>query len=113
MKFLLPLKTSITGDHVFAYYTMITCNALIPQLFWLKKVRKNIALVFIISIFINLGMWFERYVIIVTSLNKDYLPSAWSGYSPTWVEIGIYTGTLGIFALFIVMFFKYCPHDGN
>lgn len=102
-------KNRLTGDHIFAYLAMITCNALIPQLFWSKKIRKNIAMVFIISLFINLGMWFERYVIIVTSLNKDYLPSNWSGYTPTWVEIGIYTGTLGIFAMFTVLFFKFVP----
>ncbi len=108
-EFFVFFKNRLTGDHMISYYGMIICNALIPQLFWSKKVRKNIVLVFIISLFINLGMWFERYVIIVTSLSKDYLPSNWSGYTPTWVEIGIYTGTLGIFTFFIVMFFKFVP----
>ena len=89
--------------------TMITCNAIIPQLFWSKKIRKNITLVFIISIFINIGMWFERYVIVVTSLSKDFLPSAWAGYHPTLVERAVFTGTLGIFILGVLLFFRYIP----
>lgn len=64
---------------------------------------------FLISIFINIGMWFERYNIIVTSLAKDYLPSSWTEYHPTWVEIGFYVGTLGLFAAGVLLFFKYIP----
>ncbi len=99
----------ITGDYMIGFYGMIICNAIIPQLFWFKKIRKNVTLVFIISIFINIGMWFERFVIVVTSLSKDYLPSNWSTYSPTTVEIGIYVGTLGIFVCGLLLFFKYVP----
>lgn len=102
-------KNRITGDYVVGFYGMVICNAILPQLFWLKKIRKNITFVFIISLFVNLGMWFERFVIIVTSLSKDYLPSSWTTYSPSVVEIGIYVGTLGIFVLFILFFFKYLP----
>lgn len=102
-------KNRITGDYMVGFYGMILCNAVIPQLFWWKKIRKNITIVFIISLFINLGMWFERYVIIVTSLSKDFLPSNWSEYTPTVVEIGIYTGTLGLFLMCILLFFKYIP----
>lgn len=102
-------KNRITGDYMIGFYGMVLCNAIIPQLFWFKKIRKNISMVFIISLFINLGMWFERYVIIVTSLSKDFLPSNWSEYSPTVVEIGIYVGTLGLFSLSILLFFKYIP----
>ena len=99
----------ISGDHMKAFWTMVTCNAIIPQLFWFKKVRKNLWLVFIISIIINIGMWFERYVIVVTSLSKDYLPANWAEYSPTIVEIGTYIGTLGIFGIGVLLFIRYIP----
>lgn len=103
------MKNRVTGDYTFAFWTMVTCNAFIPQLFWFKKIRKNITIVFIMSIFINIGMWFERYVIVVTSLSKDFLPSSWATYSPTYVEIGIFVGTLGIFITGILLFFRYVP----
>jgi molybdopterin-containing oxidoreductase family membrane subunit len=64
---------------------------------------------FIISLFINLGMWFERFNIVITSLSKDYLPSAWTGYTPTWVEVGTYVGTIGIFLAGVLIFFRYIP----
>ncbi len=103
------MKNRVTGDYTFAFWTMVTCNAFIPQLFWFKKIRKNITIVFIMSIFINIGMWFERYVIVVTSLSKDFLPSSWATYSPTYVEIGIFIGTLGIFITGVLLFFRYVP----
>lgn len=99
----------IAGDHYKAFWTMVICNAVIPQLFWFKKVRKNLTMIFIISIIINIGMWFERYVIIVTSLTKDYLPSNWSSYTPSIVEIGIYIGTISIFGLGVLLFIRYIP----
>ncbi len=99
----------IAGDHYKAFWTMVICNAIIPQLFWFKKIRKNLTIVFIISIIINIGMWFERYVIIVTSLTKDYLPSNWSSYTPSIVEIGIYIGTISIFGLGVLLFIRYIP----
>jgi Ni/Fe-hydrogenase subunit HybB-like protein len=99
----------IAGDHAKAFWTMVSCNAIIPQLFWFKKIRKNLTIVFIISIIINIGMWFERYVIIVTSLTKDYLPSNWSSYTPSIIEIGIYTGTICIFGLGVLLFIRYIP----
>lgn len=103
------LKNRVTGDYTIAFWTMITCNAIIPQLFWSKKIRKNITIIFIISIFINIGMWFERYVIVITSLSKDFLPSSWATYQPTIVEIGIFAGTLGIFIFGILLFLRYIP----
>jgi molybdopterin-containing oxidoreductase family membrane subunit len=99
----------IAGDHTKAFWTMVTCNAIIPQFFWFKKVRKSLTAVFIISIIINIGMWFERYVIVVTSLSKDHLPSNWSSYSPTIVEAGTYIGTLGLFGLGVLLFIRYIP----
>lgn len=103
------MKNRITGDYTFAFWAMITCNAIIPQLFWLKKIRKNLTLVFIISIIINIGMWFERYVIVVTSLSKDFLPSSWASYHPTIYDKMLFIGTLGIFLLGLLIFFRFIP----
>jgi molybdopterin-containing oxidoreductase family membrane subunit len=103
------MKNRITGDYTFAFWTMITCNAIIPQLFWFKKIRKNLTIVFIMSIIINIGMWFERYVIVVTSLSKDFLPSSWASYHPTIYDKALFIGTLGIFLLGILFFFRYIP----
>jgi Ni/Fe-hydrogenase subunit HybB-like protein len=99
----------ITGDYSFMFWAMVICNAIIPQLMWSKKVRSNITALFIISLIINLGMWYERFNIVVTSLAKDYLPSSWTTYSPTWVEICIYLGTIGIFTIGVLFFFRFIP----
>ena len=103
------MKNRVTGEYKYAFWTMITCNAIIPQLFWFKKIRKNITMVFIISLFINLGMWFERYVIVVTSLSKDFLPATWATYQPTFTEIAIFAGTIGLFILGVLAFFRFVP----
>jgi molybdopterin-containing oxidoreductase family membrane subunit len=97
------------GPYWWAYWTMMICNVVTPQLFWVKKIRRNPLITFIISIFINIGMWFERFVIVVTSLHRDYLPSSWSMYSPTLVEVGIFIGTLGLFFTLFLLFIKYFP----
>lgn len=102
-------KNRITGTYTFMFWAMIICNAVIPQLMWSKKIRSNITALFIISLVINLGMWYERYNIVVTSLAKDYLPSSWTVYHPTWVEVGIYIGTLGIFITGVLLFFRFIP----
>ena len=99
----------ITGDYSPQFWAMFICNAVMPQLFWFKKVRSSLFMLFIISIIINIGMWFERYNIIVTSLAKDYLPSSWATYSPSIVEVGIFVGTLGIFSTGVLLFFRYIP----
>jgi Ni/Fe-hydrogenase subunit HybB-like protein len=103
------MKNRITGDYTFAFWAMITCNAIIPQLFWFKKIRKNLMIVFFISIIINIGMWFERYVIVVTSLSKDFLPSSWASYHPTIYDKALFLGTLGIFLLGLLIFFRFIP----
>jgi len=99
----------ITGDYLFMFWAMVICNAIIPQLMWSKKVRSNITALFIISLIINVGMWYERFNIVVTSLAKDYLPSSWTTYSPTWVEISIFIGTIGIFSTGVLSFFRFLP----
>ncbi|MEX0812413.1 MAG: NrfD/PsrC family molybdoenzyme membrane anchor subunit [Chitinophagales bacterium] len=97
------------GPYWWAYWTMMTCNVITPQLYWIKKFRRSIVVTFVLSIFINIGMWFERFVIIVTSLHRDYLPSSWAYYTPTWVEIGIFLGTLGIFFTLFLLFARAFP----
>ncbi len=89
---------------------MMACNVLSPQIFWSRKMRRNVFVTFFMSIIVNIGMWFERFVIIVTSLYRDYLPSSWSVYySPTIWEIGFYAGTFGLFFTCFFLFAKYFP----
>lgn len=97
------------GDYAWAYWTMITCNVISPQVFWFRKIRRSIPIMFIISIFVNIGMWFERFTIITTALHHDFLPSSWGYYSPTWVEISIFIGTFGIFLTLFLLFAKFVP----
>ena len=92
-----------------AYWIMIACNVISPQFFWFKSVRKNLTATFVISIFVNIGMWFERFVIIVTSLYRDYLPSSWAEYHPTWIEFGEFLGTFGLFFTLFFLFAKFLP----
>ncbi len=99
----------ITGEYAFQFWAMVTCNAIIPQLFWFKKVRRNLTWLFIISIVINIGMWFERFNIVVTSLSKDFLPATWVEYDPTITEVTIYLGTLGLFGVGVLLFMRFIP----
>ena len=98
-----------TGPYWWAYTIMMTCNVLTPQLYWIKSIRTSFVATFIISIFINIGMWFERFVIIVTSLHRDYLPSAWTMFSPTFIDIGIFLGTLGFFFTLFLLYSRTFP----
>jgi len=97
------------GPYWWSYFGMMFCNVISPQIFWKRKYRRNIAITFFVSIVINIGMWFERFVIIATTLARDYLPSSWSYYSPTWVEIGIFLGTLGLFFTLYLLFTRVAP----
>ena len=98
-----------SGPYAWAYWSMMTCNVVSPHLFWFKKLRTSLGFTFFMSIIVNIGMWFERFVIIVTSVHRDYLPSSWSMFYPTWVDIGVYVGTIGIFSVFYLLFLKYFP----
>ena len=98
-----------TGYYWWAYWSMMTCNVISPQLFWFKKLRTNITFTFILSIVVNIGMWFERFVIIVSSLHRAYLPSEWSTYHPTWVEVGIFIGSIGLFFTCFLLFARFFP----
>ena len=98
-----------TGPYWWAYWTMITCNVISPQLFWFKKMRSTPILIFIITIFVNIGMWFERFVIIVTSLSRDFLPSSWFYFKPTYVDIWTFIGSFGIFLALFLLFVRFLP----
>lgn len=97
------------GPMSWAYWIMVGCNLLVPQIFWFKKLRRNVVVVFIASIFINIGMWFERFVIIVSSLTRDYLPSSWSSYSPTIIEVVTLIGSFGLFFTLFFLFTRFLP----
>ncbi|RNI29393.1 hydrogenase [Rufibacter immobilis] len=98
-----------TGPYWWAYWSMMTCNVITPQLFWFRSIRRSLTATFIISIFVNIGMWFERFVIIVTSLHRDFLPSSWVMFSPTSIDIGVYVGTMGLFFTLFLLFAKFFP----
>lgn len=97
------------GPYWWSYFGMMFCNVVSPQFFWSRKIRRNVVWTFFLSIVVNIGMWFERFVIIATTLARDYLPSSWSFYVPTWVEIGIFTGTIGIFFVLYLLFVRVAP----
>jgi Ni/Fe-hydrogenase subunit HybB-like protein len=97
------------GPYWWSYFLMMSCNVISPQIFWSKKMRRNIPVTFILSIVINIGMWFERFVIIVTSLHRDFLPSSWNYYSPSWVEVGFYIFTFGLFFTLYLTFTRVAP----
>ena len=97
------------GPYWWAYATMMTCNVVSPQLFWFKRVRTSIAWTFGLSIVVNIGMWFERFVIICTSLHRDFIPSSWSYFSPTMYDVGDYLFTFGLFFTCFLLFAKYFP----
>lgn len=97
------------GPYWWAYWSMMSCNVISPQLFWFKKIRTSITATFILSIVVNIGMWFERFVIIVTSLHRDYLPSSWAMFSPTSVDVGDYIFSFGLFFTLFFLFAKYLP----
>jgi Ni/Fe-hydrogenase subunit HybB-like protein len=103
------LMNRATGPYWWAYWIMMTANVLSPQLLWIKKLRTNLVFTFFLSIVINIGMWFERFVIIVTSLHRDFMPSSWTMYKPTIVEIGLFLGTLGFFFTAFFVFIRVFP----
>ena len=97
------------GPYWWAYWSMMTCNVISPQLFWLRGVRRSILWTFILSIIVNIGMWFERFVIIVTSLHRDYLPSSWAMFYPTLYDVGDYMFSFGLFFTLFLLFCKFFP----
>ncbi len=97
------------GPYAWAYWTMVSCNVLSPQIFWFRWARRNLWVMFIISIFVNIGMWFERFVIVVTSLSRDFLPSAWAYYKPTMIDTLTFVGSFGLFFTAFLLFIRFLP----
>lgn len=98
----------ISGDYAWAYWIMITCNVVTPQFFWFKKMRRNVKVLFVLSIFVNIGMWFERFVITM-SLSADFIPSSWGYYSPSFWDVSTFVGSFGLFFTLFFLFLRYIP----
>jgi len=103
------IKNRMAGNYWYMYWFLILCNGVVPQLLWFKRVRTNIPLLFVIAIVVNIGMWLERYVIVVTSLARDFLPSSWGMYAGTMWDWMTYVGTLGLFAWLMFLFLRLLP----
>jgi Ni/Fe-hydrogenase subunit HybB-like protein len=99
----------LAGPYAFAYWMLILCNVAMPQALWLKRVRTNVAALFVISLIVNVGMWLERFVIIVTSLHRDFLPSSWGMYRPTFWDWSTFLGTIGLFLSLLFLFLRFLP----
>ncbi len=97
------------GPYGWSYWVMVTCNVIIPQLFWFKKFRRSIPVMFVVSIFVNIGMWFERFVITVTSLHRDFLPSNWGMYAWSWFDTGVLVGSFGMFLTLFLLYLRLFP----
>ena len=97
------------GPYGFLYWMLIFCNGFTPQLLWFRKIRRNVPLLFVISLIVNVGMWLERFVIVVTSLHRDFLPSAWDMYYPTFWDWAIYLGSIGQFLVLFFLFLRFVP----
>lgn len=103
------LHNRATGTYATQFWIMVFCNAIAPQIFWFKKARRSIGILFAVSVIINIGMWYERFIILISSLAQDFLPATWTGYTPTLVDIGIYVGTFGLFICGMLLFIRYIP----
>jgi hypothetical protein len=99
----------MTGPYAWSYWLLIVCNVLAPQLIWFKRFRTNLVVLFIMSIIVSIGMWLERFVIIVTSLHRDFLPSSWAMYSPTGWDFSMFLGTIGLFFALLFLFIRFLP----
>ena len=97
------------GPMWWSYYAMVFCNVIVPQIFWFKRCRTTVPIMFIATILINIGMWFERFVIIVTSLYQDYLPSSWGIFHPTAIDMLTFFGTFGLFFTLFLLFVRWIP----
>ncbi|MSR63131.1 MAG: hydrogenase [Planctomycetes bacterium] len=109
-----PYEQAMLANRAFGYYgwtywCLLGCNALTPQFLWFKKVRSNVVALFVIALIVNVGMWLERFVIVVTSLSHDYLPSSWDTYTPTKWDWGLYVGTFGLFLALLFLFIRFLP----
>src|SRR5262249_6111287 len=98
-----------TGPYAPTYWALIACNCLVPQVLWLKRVRSSPLALFFVSLVVLVGMWLERFVIVVTSLHRDFLPSSWGNYTPTVWDWAMFVGTLGLFFCLLFLFLRFLP----
>jgi molybdopterin-containing oxidoreductase family membrane subunit len=103
------IQNRMTGPYGGAFWSMLTCNVVVPQLLWLRKVRGSVVGLFVVAMFVNVGMWLERFVIVVSSLSQDYLPSSWDTYAGTFWDWSFFIGTLGLFGFLMLLFIRYLP----
>ncbi|MEX2270690.1 MAG: NrfD/PsrC family molybdoenzyme membrane anchor subunit, partial [Vicinamibacterales bacterium] len=103
------LWNRMTGPYGWSYWVLLLCNFLVPQLMWSRRMRHNLLVVFIVAMFVNVGMWLERFVIIVTSLHRDFLPSSWDMYYPTVWDFSTFFGTVGLFVTLFFLFVRVLP----
>jgi molybdopterin-containing oxidoreductase family membrane subunit len=103
------ITNRLSGPYKHVYWSLLVCNVLVPQVLWLRKARKSIAVLFIVAMSVNIGMWLERFVIIVTSLHRDFLPSSWGMYEGTKWDWGMYLGTIGLFFTLLFLFIRFLP----
>ena len=99
----------MTGPYWWAYAMLIVCNVIAPQALWFKRVRTHVAALFVLALIVNVGMWLERFVIVVTSLHRDFLPSSWGRFSPTFWDFSTYFGTIGLFLTLLLLFLRLLP----
>jgi molybdopterin-containing oxidoreductase family membrane subunit len=97
------------GPYAFQYWSLIACNIVVPQLLWSPRVRANVKVLFVVSLIVNVGMWLERYIIIVTSLHRDFVPSSWGMYSATRWDWSIFVGSIGLFLALLFLFLRFLP----
>jgi molybdopterin-containing oxidoreductase family membrane subunit len=100
------------GPYAWAYWIMVSCNVLVPQIFWVRKLRNNTVVLWVASILINVGMWFERFVIVVSSLSRDFLPTSWGYYRPTAIDVLTFVGSFGLFFTLFLLFVRFLPMVG-
>ena len=103
------MTNRMAGPYAVFYWSLIAINACMIQLFWFRSVRDNIPLLFLLSLLVNVGMWLERFIIIVTSLHRDFLPSSWDMYAPTRWDFGMFVGTIGLFLALFFLFIRLLP----
>jgi Ni/Fe-hydrogenase subunit HybB-like protein len=103
------MRNRMSGPYAPLYWGMLACNVLAPQALWLRRVRSSVPVLFVIALLVNIGMWLERFVIVVTGLHRDYLPSAWGMYYPTFWDWATFLGTIGLFVALLFLFVRFLP----
>jgi molybdopterin-containing oxidoreductase family membrane subunit len=103
------ITNRMTGPYAPTYWALITCNVVLPQVLWFRRMRSNVAALFVVALIVNLGMWLERYVIIVTSLHRDFLPSSWGMYSGSIWDWATFVGSIGLFLSLLFLFVRFLP----